>query len=313
MAAALWVVRSVVYIFILTKTSQCNPYFDQNFCVQPIFWPKVSEQAKSWPILLRTPHFLNKTSLWKPYLWHHFQVKTHDHVPAAKISLIGQRGRDVPMTILLYNGKWVQLTIKPAALDWLPQPPKLEPNFDRGIEKTEKETIYFAIISNFEDSYWIWLHTKVKWEYGLDICLLTRDRNVNSNISSALPKIFSALGTAVKAQLSCYSSYFCPKTLCPPSHLNAPGLVSHGRAETADISQIRSVKLFSIRRFVGIPVNSNKEWRKQMFSHCVWLVLNSNWRKWQVLRASRCQRDLLAHLVPELGPHLVQEVEHSDS
>ena len=109
----------------------------------------------------------------------------------------------------------------------------------------------------------------MKWEYCFDICLLTRDRNVNSNISSALPKIFSALGTAVKAQLSCYSSYFCPKTLCPPSHLNAPGLVSHGRAETADISQIRSVKLFSIRRFVGIPVNSNKEWRKQMFSHCV--------------------------------------------
>ena len=56
-AAALWVVRSVVYIFILTKTFQYNPYFDQNFCVQPIFWPKVSEQAISWPILFRTPQF----------------------------------------------------------------------------------------------------------------------------------------------------------------------------------------------------------------------------------------------------------------
>ena len=149
-AAALWVVRSVVYIFILTKTFQCNPYFDQNFCVQPIFWPKVSEQAKSWPILLRTPHFFNKTSLWKPNLWHQFQVKTHDHVPAAKISLIGLRGRDVPMTILLYNGKWVQLTIKPAALDWSPQPPNWSQTLTVGLRRQNLEKRKLFILRSFQ-------------------------------------------------------------------------------------------------------------------------------------------------------------------
>ena len=113
--------------------------------------------------------------------------------------------------------------------------------------------------------------TALRGEVGILLRHLSVDPGQKCELKYLLcsAKISSALGTAVKAQLSCYSNYFCPKTLYPPSHLNAPGLVSHGRAETADISQIRSVKLFSIRRFVGIPVNSNKEWRKQMFSHCV--------------------------------------------
>ena len=75
----------------------------------------------------------------------------------------------------------------------------------------------------------------------------------------------------------------------PPSHLNAPGLVSHGRAERGDISQIGVSKYFQNPDLSGFLFNSNKGWRKQMVTCSL-----CDSRKWlQLFLGGRCSFNLL--------------------